>query len=92
MLPGALMEWTGAGERTVKNWLAGTSGQRGAHLVKLIRNSEYVLQVLLVLGSENESLPPKGFSMCDKLAEAADQLDAWLAEDADPKLDPSPSS
>lgn len=45
-----LMGWTGAGEWTVKNWLAGVSGPSGNHLVKLIRNSEYVLQVLLSAG------------------------------------------
>ena len=25
-----LMEWTGAGERTVKNWLAGIAGHEGS--------------------------------------------------------------
>ena len=27
-----VMGWTGAGERTVKNWLAGVSGPSGDHL------------------------------------------------------------
>jgi hypothetical protein len=38
-----VMRWTGAGERTVKNWLAGFSGPCGQHLVNLIRNSDGVL-------------------------------------------------
>ena len=45
-----IMGWTGAGERTVKNWLAGVSGPSGDHLVRLISQSEAVLQVLLILG------------------------------------------
>jgi hypothetical protein len=32
-----IRRWTGAGERTVKNWLAGISGPSGQHLVELIR-------------------------------------------------------
>ena len=35
-----VMRWTGAGERTVKNWFAGISGPSGQHLVALIRHSE----------------------------------------------------
>jgi hypothetical protein len=34
-----VMGWTGAGERTVKNWLAGISGPSGQHIVELIRRS-----------------------------------------------------
>ena len=30
-----IMKWTGAGERTVKNWLAGDNGPSGQHLVEL---------------------------------------------------------
>ena len=28
-----VMRWAGAGERTVKNWLAGVSGPSGQHLI-----------------------------------------------------------
>jgi hypothetical protein len=45
-----VMSWSGAGERTVKNWLSGVSGPNGDHLVELIRHSGPVLQVLLILG------------------------------------------
>jgi len=44
-----IMRWTGAGERTVKNWLAGISGPSGQHLVDLIRHSDGVLEVILIL-------------------------------------------
>jgi len=43
-----IMGWTGAGERTVKGWLAGTSGPRGMHLERLLRASEPVYQRLMV--------------------------------------------
>ena len=38
-----VMRWTGAKERTVKNWFAGTNGPRGEHLICLARNSDAVL-------------------------------------------------
>ena len=42
-----VMRWTGASERTVRNWLAGTKGPSGEHLVTLIRQSEAVLEAIL---------------------------------------------
>jgi len=38
------MRWTGAGERTVKNWFAGRNGPNGQHLVELLRRSDEVLR------------------------------------------------
>lgn len=35
-----LMRWTGASARTAKNWLAGTSGPSGGHLIRLMRYSD----------------------------------------------------
>src|SRR5271169_5911002 len=51
-----IMGWTGAGERTVKNWLAGISGPSGRHLVELMRRSERVLSVLLILAGREQAL------------------------------------
>ncbi|MBP7003439.1 DeoR family transcriptional regulator [Amaricoccus sp.] len=42
-----LMNWTGAGERTVKHWLAGTHGPCGDHLLVLMRESETVFWAIL---------------------------------------------
>jgi hypothetical protein len=42
-----VMRWTGASERTVKNWLAGTSGPCGMHLVALVRHSDATLESVL---------------------------------------------
>ena len=48
------MRWTGASERTVKNWFAGAYGPSGEHLIELLRHSDDVLQAVLQLsGREN---------------------------------------
>ena len=41
------MRWTGASERTVKYWFAGTSGPSGEHLIALAHHSDAVLEVFL---------------------------------------------
>jgi hypothetical protein len=42
-----LVGWTGAHERTVKNWLSGRYGPSGVHLVALMRQSDLVLKCVL---------------------------------------------
>jgi hypothetical protein len=42
-----LMRWTGAGERTVKHWLAGSRPPRGEHLIALMAYSDDVLIAVL---------------------------------------------
>jgi hypothetical protein len=44
-----LVRWTGANERTVKNWLSGRVGPNGSHLVRLVRHSDAALQAFLGL-------------------------------------------
>ncbi|MBS4045666.1 MAG: hypothetical protein KG075_04930 [Alphaproteobacteria bacterium] len=41
--------WTGASERTVKNWFAARCGPSGEHLISLAQHSSDVLEVLLLL-------------------------------------------
>jgi hypothetical protein len=66
--------WTGAGERTVKNWLAGISGPSGPHLVDLIRHSDDVLEVLLLLaGRQHIVAGQKLVDVRNKLAETVEQ-------------------
>jgi len=46
--------WTGANEKTVKNWFAGKYGPSGEHLVALARHSDEVLGTFLAMaGREN---------------------------------------
>ncbi len=68
-----VMRWTGAGERTVKNWFAGVSGPNGEHLIGLIRHSDEVLEVLLLLTGREQTIAAK------KVLEARDKLAEILA-------------
>ena len=73
------MRWTGAGERTVKNWLAGISGPSGQHLVDLIRNSDDVLAVLLILAGRRQVMATQRLvDVRNKLAETIQQVDAVM--------------
>jgi hypothetical protein len=49
-----VMQWTGASERTVKNWFAGAKGPSGEHLVTLIRHSDPLLDGLLRLSGRDQ--------------------------------------
>jgi hypothetical protein len=44
-----LMRWTGASERTSKNWLSGSTGPNGVHLILLMGFSDAVFEVVLKL-------------------------------------------
>jgi len=71
-----IRRWTGAGERTAKNWLAGTSGPSGQHLVDLIRNSDDVLTVLLILAGRQQVVAAQRLiDLRNKLAETVEQVD-----------------
>ena len=50
------MRWTTANERTVKNWLAGTRGPRGDHLIDIIRHSDAVLNAVLRMAGREDAL------------------------------------
>ena len=43
------MRWTGAGDRTVRNWFDGISGPSGEHLVALAGHSDRMFKAFLVL-------------------------------------------
>jgi hypothetical protein len=76
-----VMGWTGAGERTVKNWLAGNSGPNGQHLVDLIRHSDRVLEVLLVLaGRQQIAAAQRLLDVRNKLAETVELVDTLMGE------------
>ena len=50
------MRWTGASERSVKHWLAGTHAPRAIHLLELIRHSDEVLRRLLIASGRRDAL------------------------------------
>jgi hypothetical protein len=53
----SVMRWTGAGERSAKNWLGGTRGPTGEHLLSLVRNSDAVLDAVLRFAGRETLIP-----------------------------------
>lgn len=51
-----IMGWTGASERTVKNWLAATHGPSGEHLVHLARHSDEIFELFLLMADRKPVL------------------------------------
>lgn len=51
-----LMKWTNANERTAKNWLAGTHGPSGQHLIALIHYSDNVFAAVMSLSARHGAL------------------------------------
>jgi hypothetical protein len=51
-----LAGWTGANERTVKNWILGRYAPSGRHLVALARHSDQVLNAILSMAGRQELL------------------------------------
>ncbi|PYD48506.1 hypothetical protein [Novacetimonas pomaceti] len=52
-----VMGWTGASERSAKNWLNGTHGPGGWHLILLARQSEAVIATVLRLAQRDQLIP-----------------------------------
>ena len=48
--------WTGAGERTIKNWLNGSSGPRGEHLLLLACHSDDIFEAILALTERDRAI------------------------------------
>jgi len=72
-----IMRWTRAKERTVKNWLAGTNGPSGPHLITLFRHSDAVLGQCLLLAGRERALANAHLPLVRaKLGELLEILDA----------------
>jgi hypothetical protein len=54
-----VMAYTGAGERTVKNWFEGKNGPNGENLIELMRHSDHVLEAVLLISGREEILAGK---------------------------------
>jgi hypothetical protein len=52
---GTLLGWTSAHERTAKNWLAGTNGPSGEHLIELMRHSDAALVAIMKAAGRDET-------------------------------------
>lgn len=51
-----LMRWTGASERTVKNWLSGVRGPSGPHLIAILGQSDEALSTILIQAGRRPAL------------------------------------
>lgn len=49
-----LIRWTGAHDRTVKNWQSGSAGPSSAHLIQLIRSSDEVFDAVLKMAGRDQ--------------------------------------
>jgi hypothetical protein len=80
-----LMRWTGASERTAKNWLSGRCGPSGYHLVQLARESDIVLATLLALAGRNHHMVgAELLKMRDDLDRIVQLIDAVLPSTSEP--------
>ncbi len=78
-----VMAYTGAGERTVKNWFEGKNGPNGKNLVELVRHSDEVLEVFLLMAGRKDILAGKLLvDARDKLVEMLKIIDQLLAGDS----------
>ncbi len=68
-----VMRWTGASERTVKHWFAGTHGPRGEHLVALSRHSDEVFRAFLLMAGRGPII--LGAKLADLRARLLDVVD-----------------
>lgn len=46
--------WTGANEKTVKNWFSGRYSPRGEHLAVLVQQSDEVLSTFLIMAGRQD--------------------------------------
>ena len=73
------MRWTGAHERTVKNWLAARYGPCGRHLIDLMRHSDSVLNAALRLAGRTEVATGTGLvALRHSLVETIAQIDELM--------------
>jgi hypothetical protein len=80
----SVMRWTGAGERTVKYWFAGTRGPSGEHLISLARHSDAIVELFLrQAGRQQHASALRLMEARDKLGELLRVIQAILGEDAD---------
>jgi hypothetical protein len=74
------MRWTGAGDRTVRNWFDGISGPSGEHLVALAGHSDRMFKTFLVLAGRGAPITTASLvEVRGKLAEALEDVDQKIS-------------
>jgi hypothetical protein len=76
-----VMRWTGATDRTAKNWVTGIRGPTGEHLISLARHSDAVFEVIIrAAGRESLLIALQLIDAREKLAAAQEILDQLVAD------------
>ena len=71
-----IMSWTCASERTIKNWLDGSHGPNGVHLIEVIRHSDAVCSLVLQLAGREQALATiRIVDLRNRLAAALAEID-----------------
>ncbi|MEG5266316.1 hypothetical protein TRP66_18655 [Pseudomonas sp. JDS28PS106] len=74
-----LMRWTNANEKTVKNWMAGSSGPSGKHLVALVKHSDLALAAFLGMAGRPQALTASELPVLrQKLQTVIEGIDSYL--------------
>lgn len=74
-----IASWSGANERTAKNWLAERYGPRGDHLIALMKHSDHVLLAVLDLaGRQSLAGGSRVFAALTNLRKAIREVDALI--------------
>jgi hypothetical protein len=76
-----VMRWTGATDRTAKNWVTGIRGPTGEHLISLARHSDAVFEVIIrAAGRESLLIALQLIDAREKLAAALAILDQVVTD------------
>src|SRR5262249_56373053 len=76
-----VMRWTGATDRTAKNWVTGIRGPTGEHLISLARHSDAVFEVIIrAAGRETLLIALQLIDAREKIVAAIEILDQLVAE------------
>lgn len=74
-----VMTWTGACERTAKNWLSGSCGPSGHHLVQLAKHSDEIFDLILVMSERRPVITTMTLvRLRAHLAETIERLDRHI--------------
>ena len=77
-----VMGWTGASERSAKNWLGGKRGPSGWHLILLVRRSDAVALAVLKLANRDGFGAGLAFkTLREALVAAIRSIDEVLGQD-----------
>jgi hypothetical protein len=77
------MRWTGANERTTKNWLSGANGPSGEHLLEIMRKSDLVFECVLELIDRKVVLSHRKLEEVHHALQATAQLLSEMIESKD---------